>query len=267
MEIYRIDNRVMAFTESGALTWTTGGDPTPPPFRAIVSLGESNAGGNGLVSALPSELSAETSRVQILRFSTGLFENLNLGTNNNEDHNEADASLHSWEAGLIPYMDANLSAQTEPFYLVQCAQGGSKVADWANGQTYWDAAESRINQAKAAFLTLGIAPVWEIWFTLGINDFRSNPRPTPSEYKAACITLLGEVRTMIGNGTATRIRTPEFMPNIKSDHPEHTAAHEELATDVTNCQLIETGDLTVAGDNIHWTSAAQVLLGQRMAAI
>jgi hypothetical protein len=225
---------------------------------------ESNSGGEGLVSELPAPLAASTSRVQILIHSTGLFADLDLGTNNNQGHSGLDASFHAWEAGLTTYLDNN-PGQLEPMYLVQCGQGGSTLSSWNNGGTYWTTAQTRINQAKDRFTALGITPVWEIWFTGGINDFIDTPQPTAAAYKAACITLLGEVRAMIGNGTATKIVTPEFMPNVKTSYPTHTAAHEELATDVVNCVLVETSDLP-QDDDFHWSSAGQVTLGQRMAA-
>jgi hypothetical protein len=230
-----------------------------------VSLGESNSGGQGDVAELPAPLAAPTSRVQILIHSTGLFANLDLGTNNNQGHAGLDASYHAWEAGLVPYLDANPS-HPEPFYLVQCGQGGSFLSQWVPGQSAYDTAVARINQAKDRFTALGITPAWEIWFTLGINDFISGSPPTPAAYKAACITLLGAMRTVIGNGTATRIRTPEFMPTVKTPYPALTAAHEELAIDVVNCQVVETSDLP-QDDDYHWSSAGQVTLGQRMAAL
>ena len=264
MSIYQVDTRVIAFTPTGPLTWTTGEAPPPASLRVIVSLGESNSGGQGLVSALSGALSAPTDRVKILIHASGLFADLDLGTNNNQGHAGLDASYHAWEAGLVPYLDAN-PAQPEPFYLVQCGQGGSFLSQWVPGQSAYDTAVARIEQAKAAFVTLGITPVWEIWFTLGINDFISGSPPTPAFYKSSCITLLNAMRTVIGNGTATKIVTPEFMANVKSSYPTQTAAHEELAVDVVNCHLVDTTGLP-QGDDYHWSSAGQVSLGQLMAA-
>jgi hypothetical protein len=264
MSIYQVDTRVVAYTQTGAVTWTDGAPP-PASLRVIVSLGESNSGGQGDVAELPAGLRAPTSRVQILIHSTGLFADLDIGTNNNQGHAGLDASYHAWEAGLVPYLDAN-PTQPEPFYLVQCGQGGSFLYQWVPGQSAYDTAVARINQAKAAFVTLGITPAWEIWFTLGINDFISGSPPTPAAYKSGCITLLNAMRTLIGNGTATRIRTPEFMPTVKTPYPLLTAAHEELATDLVNCQVVDTTGLP-QDDDLHWSSAGQVTLGQLMAAL
>jgi hypothetical protein len=265
VSIYQIDTRVVAFTPTGPVTWTDGEEPPPPAStRVIVSLGESNSGGQGDVAELSAPLAASTNRVKILIHASGLFADMDLGTNNNQGHAGLDASYHAWEAGLTTYLDNN-PEQLEPMYLVQCGQGGSFLSQWVPGQSAYDTAVARIEQAKAAFVTLGITPVWEIWFTLGINDFISGSPPTPAVYKAACVTLLNAMRTVIGNGTATKIVTPEFMPTIKTPYPTLTAAHEELAVDVVNCHLVDTTGLP-QDDDYHWSSAGQVSLGQLMAA-
>ena len=265
MPKYQVGDAVLAVGSRGARTWAASAPPAPPPasYRAIVSLGESNSGGQGLVSELSAPLAASTDRVKILIHATGLFADMDLGTNNNQGHSGLDASYHAWEAGLTTYLDAN-PAQLEPVYLIQCGQGGSLTIDWANGGTNWTIAQTRINQAKAAFITLGITPVWEIWFTLGINDFIDGSPPTVVTYKSRCTTLLSEVRTMIGNGTATRIRSPEFMAPIKSSYPTYTTGHEELAIEITNMQIVDTTGLPL-DDDFHWSSAGHVSLGQLMA--
>jgi len=264
MPAYQVGSTVVAVGSRGGRWWTV---PAPPPSvpRVIVSLGESNSGGQGLVSALPAPLAASTSRVQILIHSTGLFADLDLGTNNNQGHTGLDASYHAWEAGLTTYLDNN-PEQPEPFYLVQCGQGGSLTSQWSNGSFYWNTAQARINQAKDRFAALGIVPTWEIWFTLGINDFIDGSPPSVATYKTRCTTLLAEVRTMIGNGTATRIRSPEFMAPIKTSYPTYTTGHEELAGEIANMQIVDTTGLPL-DDDFHWSSAGQVSLGQLMAAL
>jgi len=260
MPLYQIGNRLVGISASSLVGWSE----SPAAPRAIVSIGESNSGGQGDVAELDSGLRAPTNRVKILIHSTGLFADLDIGTNNNQGHAGLDASYHAWEAGLVPYLDAN-PGQVEPMYLIQCGQGGSFLSQWVPGQSAYDTAEDRITQAKAAFVTLGITPVWEIWWTLGINDFIDTVPPTPAAYKAACITMLGQFRGMIGNGTVTRIRSPEFMSTVKTAFPTQCAAHEELAVDVTNFQIVDTAGLPL-DDDYHWSSAGQVSLGQLMAA-
>jgi hypothetical protein len=261
MSIYQVETTVVAFTPSGPLTWTAGEEPPAPSgHRAIIAIGESNAGGTAPVSNLPAALSAPTSRVKILVTSSGLFQDMDLGTNNNLGHQDLDSSTHGWEAGFLPYLDTP-PAKTEPIYYVQAGQGSSFISQWNNGGAYWLAAQSRINQAKAAFVTLGISPVWEIWISLGYNDMALG---TPAaSIKAGIQTLLNEVRTMIGAGSI-RVLFAEFNSVVAGPYGAQLAVIYELETDDVNLTLVSAP--TATPDSVHWTSDGYVVLGQAMAA-
>lgn len=264
MPVYSIGTRRIGLRPAGgARSWTVGSPPATT-YRAIVSIGESNSGGQGIVSELPLALRSSTSRVRILIPSTGLFADMHLGVNNNEDHAGLDASFHAWEAGLLPYLDAN--SQTEPVYLIQCGQGGSALANWASGTPERNKAVARIAAAQSQFTTLGITVTWEIWATLGINDFIAGSPISVAAYSSGMIDWLADVRSMIGVGTAARIRSPRFMSTIQSLYPAYCAAHEALSGSVTNMQIVEATDLAT-DDIYHWSSASQVTIGQRMAAL
>lgn len=233
-------------------------------YKCIVSVGESNAGGQGAVSSLGSEADS-TSRVKILNTSSGLFENMNLGTNNNLDHFGLDSTYHSWEAGLVAAMDANLIT-TEPVYYVQCGQGGSRIAQWNNGGSYWNKMQARINQAKTELVALGIYPTWEIWYTQGINDFIDNGATgaEPGPWKDATNVLIAEIRSIIGRGNV-RVSSPEFMSSVKTDHPTYITEHEAMTTEIANFRIIDTTGIPTQ-DAYHWTSAGYITLCAAMAA-
>lgn len=268
MAIYQVGSHFLAHGETGARTWSAAPPPPPPAtYRAILAIGESNAGGQAPnATASPASLLDPTARVQILNITTGLFENMDIGTNNNIGHDGVpDETTHGWEIGLTTYLDEN-PEQLEPIYYIQAGQGGSVLAQWVEGSGYWNTAETRINQAKARFTALGISPVWEIWFTLGINDWYAGSPITPAAYNAGCITFLNSIRTLIGNGTATRIRSPQFMAYHQTNYPTYTAEHEALATDMVNFQIIPTTGLPVLDDD-HWSSAGYFEIGKRLAAL
>lgn len=243
--------------------YTQPGPPPPPVvYRAIVAVGESNSGGMGANASLPAPLLAATSRVKILNVTTSVFENMDIGTNNNLDHDGLDPTTHGWEAGFLNYLDNNI--QTEPIYYVQTGQGGAQLANFANGGTWWTKIQTRINTAKAKFVELGISPTWEIWITIGINDFLDGAPITPAVYKANMMTLISEVRTMIGQGNV-RVSAAEFMQPVKDAYPTYITQFDALATDVANLRIVDTTGLTLQND-YHWDSAGYVALGELMAA-
>lgn len=264
MPVYSIGTTRIAFRPAGGVVRTWGGSAPPTVYRAIVAVGESNAGGQANVSSLSTELQASTNRVRILIPATGLFQDMDLGTNNNLDHDGLTAANHGWEAGFIGYLNAN--SQTEPLYYIQTGQGGSWLALWENGTTYWNKANSRIQAAKARFTELGITVQWEIWITIGINDFIAGTPISTTEYGTRITQLIADVRTMIGVGTSARVRSPQFMPHIQTTYPTYVAVHEALPGTITNMQIVSATDLPTQ-DIYHWSSAGYITLGQRMAAL
>lgn len=273
MAVYNIGTRYIDFAVGGPRTWVAGGGEEPPPattYRVIVAVGESNAGGEALTSSLSSTLQAPTSRVRILIPTNatfpglaGTFQDMDIGTNNNLDHDGLSPSNHGWEAGFLDYLDAN--SQPEPIYYVQTGQGGSMLFMWENGTDYWNKAQARINFAKARIAELGIAVEWEIWLTIGINDFIAGSPISTSEYNTRIQQLIADIRTMIGVGTAARVRSPQFMPHIQTTYPAYCTVHEALPGSVSNMQIVAATDLPVQ-DIYHWSSAGYITLGGRMAA-
>ncbi len=263
MPRYQVDTTVIDIPASGApRTWQTEGGGSPPAttYRVIVAVGESNAGGEAPVSSLPSNLQAATSRVQILinpgdttfPAQAGTFQPLDLGTNNNLQHNGQTPATHGFEAGLIEYLDAN--PQTEPVYYVQCGQGGSTLGQWSAGSPFRLAMHSRIQAAKTALAALGRTSLaWQIWYSHGIND-AIGPGLGPTDLRLAMAELLADVRAEIGVGTAAQIRMSQWPEPRRVESPSYlTDIETTLPASVTNMQLVLTGSLPVQDQN-HWTS-------------
>jgi hypothetical protein len=237
-------------------------------YRAILAVGESNTGGQGLVSALPTSLTTATPRVQQLIVpnsrgytNVGNFEPLHIGVNNNLDHSGLDPTYHSWEAGFLQHLDAN--PQTEPIYYVQTGQGGSTFVQWGAGGDGLTRAETRIAYALARFADLGIAVQWEIWLSLGINSFLGGI--STGAYQAGMIQLVSDIRAMLGVGTAARVRSPMFMQTVRDAWPALVAVHEALPASISNMQIINTAGIPT-DDIYHWSSLGQRQLCQPMAA-
>lgn len=140
------------------------------PALCIIAVGESNSGGVAPnASAFAWEL-ASRPELQMLNTSTLLFENLDIGTNNNLNHTGLTSATHGWELEL-----ANACKREEfdrDVYYVQTGQGGATAAEWLPGAGGLAAFDSsflpRVNAVKSIF---GIRPVqYVVWLSLGIND-------------------------------------------------------------------------------------------------
>lgn len=139
------------------------------PALCIISVGESNSGGYAPnASAFAWEL-ASRPELQMLNTSTLLFQNLDIGTNNNLNHAGLTPATHGWELEL-----ANAAKRDEfdrDVYYVQTGQGGSQAIEWSTtgGGNYFNTSFlPRVNAVKAIF---GLRPVqYVVWLSLGIND-------------------------------------------------------------------------------------------------
>ena len=105
-----------------------------PNRYVIVSTGESNSGGYALnTSASALEVSSRP-EVQIWNVNTDVFENLDIGTNNNLDHNGLTSATHGWELQLANDVAEGVwSSIQDPLYYVQTGQGGSTITQWEVG--------------------------------------------------------------------------------------------------------------------------------------
>lgn len=222
---------------------------TQPTFLFI---GESNSGGVALNSSLPDSDLLPTSTVRILNNDTlASFDNLDIGSNNLRGHTGLASysdEHHGWEAGLSAHF-ADLTPYDQAF-LVKAGQGGSRVADWADGGDYFTEFQSRV---AAADNLLG-SPDWRVWFTLGVND--ANDGADPVEWRAATEEFIDRIRTELGSDTISI-----FAPTLMNNTPNKIAINQQLgaiaATD-PYFTLVNTTDTAIypLQDPNHWNAAA-----------
>jgi hypothetical protein len=242
-------------------------------YRAILHAGDSNTGGEALVSSLPPNIMVPDPRVQILIVpnsrgyaGVGTFETLAPGVNHNLDHSGYDPTYHSWEMGWREYLDAN-PTQTTPVYNIQAGQGGSGFTQWLNGGDGITRCQQRLTLAQAQFTTMGIDTVWECFFSLGINEFISGGSITPAAYEAGMIQVVADIRAAAGRTPAQmRFRSPSFLSlSFAPTYPTLVAVHENLPNLIENFQVVDTTGISEM-DLYHWASLGRRQMLARLAA-
>ena len=256
------DFRVSAM--SATVTSAPSAVATASP-RAISTLvfvfnGESNSGGMGVnADATPVELAAR-SCVQIMNLTNGLFnfENLQLGVNNLRDHAGMESVYnicHGFENQLANSVESAVFANQSRVFLIKTGQGGSKIADWAIGNTYWTKFLQRINAGKPQ---LPADQQWVVWFSLGINDAMSG---TPvSTWKADTLAHLNRIKTELPGAI---IVMTQFQSIVYGAAYNQTIA--ELAAEEAGVFAVDSTGATL-GDSYHWNYAGLKTVGERMAA-
>lgn len=167
------------------------------PFRDMlnVSFGESNSGGYALNSDAASWEIGSRSELQIWNVNTNVFQNLDIGTNNNLDHAGLNSTTHGWELGLANRIKQGQLGSND-WYYVQTGQGGSKISDWVEGGAYWTKFISRTTAAKAAMPNeYNIA----VWMTLGINDALAGTPLSASAYRSGLEEIITRIKVQLPN--------------------------------------------------------------------
>lgn len=235
-------------------TYGQSNTTTAPLF---IMIGESNiAGQYGLNTELTSSELAIRPRLQIINNSTLKFEPLKIGTNNLIDHfGIADNTAHGWENALARSFENNVwGAKTG--YLIKSGQGGSTIAQWANGGTYWNKFMDRLNGARAYFNANRITPTPFILFTLGIND-RIATTPTAT-YKAGVKDLFSRLREQVGMAP---ILIPYFMQTANSDQFDFML--NQICEEMPMVYRVSQTGATQY-NTYHWDSHGLDTIGNRM---
>jgi hypothetical protein len=223
----------------------------------VVFWGESNAGGLADNADATSPELAVRSSIQKLDEYTLLFEDLDIGTNNLQDHfGLTDNATHGWENGLGIAVDGGIFAPLTLVHLVKGAQGGSLIAQWNTGGSYMNKFEERVDAAKSILAASGISYVPIIWASQGIND--ANAATDPAVWKAALINRLAYIRTFIGGSPYvlfTRLLTSMTLFNIALD---------EIAAADDHVIIVDTPQ-PPSEDSFHWGYAQMKTIAADMA--
>ncbi|MEI8123223.1 MAG: SGNH/GDSL hydrolase family protein [bacterium] len=217
--------------------------------------GESNSGGKAPNSeATPAEL-APRSCVQIMNLTSGRFqfEDLQIGVNNLRDHVRLSGHpSHAWELELANLVAEGKFPGYKQVYLIKTGQGGSTIAQWAEGSAYWNKFIQRIDAAPAQ---LPPNPQWIIWYSLGINDTGGGtPKAT---WKPAVIDHLQRMKKKLPGAII-------LMTQFQSmGYTELSQAIAEIVASEPDVYAIDSTGDTLADKN-HWGYQGYKTLTRKM---
>lgn len=220
---------------------------TKPPLL-FVFFGESNSGGIAPnSSATLQELAPRN--LQIMNNATFQFEPLDIGTNNLIGHIQLEYAMfnsHGMELQLANKYDANFFPNNEVF-LVKAGAGGSKIADWNTGGTYYTNFLSRVQNAIDLLFYENPINI-KFMLSLGIND--KGVGTATSVYKAGMKSLIQRIKTdfnLVGNFNLS-IMNLEFVTGISMG--DYLTTISDIATE-ENVKKFSTSGLTTIADGYH----------------
>ena len=214
------------------------------PKILILSWGESNAGGAAPNASLTTTEANARADVQVWNVNTDVYQNLDIGTNNNLDHSGLTSASHGIENGIANAVAAGRFVQSQ-VYFVQTGQGGALIDYFRPSfQGWWEEAIARYTAARAALTgSVTLIP----FFTIGIND--SDAGTNVATFKTDLAARIAGWRAVFGSGQ--RI----YLTTFNSNHATFNTAITEVATADGNITLIATRDTGVEWqtDRNHWT--------------
>lgn len=253
---------------SGGVIGVSG--ETAQPILLIVN-GESNSGGLGEnSSATAGELAARSS-VQILDVTQDpmVFVNLDVGTNNLRDHAELSsyyATAHGIELGVANCVEAG-RFNVGQIYMVKTGQGGSRIAQWAegNGSGYWTKFAARIARAKVLLGASYSTYRKVVYFSLGINDIIATTNE--ATWKAAVKAHLQNIRDELEDQSALILITDFIVPPLTAGNDVYNDSIAAIASEMTNVIVLSTANAIVTGnaasDTNHWNYQDNLLFAER----
>ncbi|MCA9138931.1 MAG: sulfatase-like hydrolase/transferase [Planctomycetales bacterium] len=150
--------------------------------------------------------------------------------------------------------------------LVPCAVGGSPIASWTPGGYHdqtkshpYDDALPRIKTALRDGTFKGI-----LWHQ-GESDCKPGAADT---YKENLTQLFGRFRDLVGAETPIMIGglAQYDLPNWSAYRKQVDQAHRDIATELPECAFVESTDLTLNQDNVHFDRESLLEFGSRYAA-
>lgn len=216
-------------------------------IHSFLLIGQSNMAGRGLIEeAIP----VDNTHIKILRNGRWqkMFRPVNpdrrkSGVNLAESFAEAYAQKHGVEVGLIP-----------------CADGGTRIAQWAPGSLLFDNA---VYQARLAMRTSNIAGI--LWHQ-GESDSREDRYLT---YEASLIDMLTQLRKLLKLEDVPVILgglgpyLDDYNQSDASQWPQINEAIRAASGKLYRCGFVSAEGLRPNGDNLHFSAAALHEFGLR----
>lgn len=258
------DFRVSAVNLGGVGTASAVATATPAAIGtlAFVITGESNSGGIAQNSLATAGELAPRSAVQIMSLTSGnfLFEDIDIGTNNLRDHSGLEgyySTSHGLELQLTNSIEANEFPDHTQAYLVKTGHGGSQIAQWNVGGTYWT---KFLQRTAAAKTQLPSDRQWVVWFSLGINDAIAGT--ATSTWKTAVVAHINKIKADLP-GAIVVMTEFQSMP-AGSGYPTYNAVIREIAAEQPDVYSVDSTGAGTDGAN-HWYYAGMKLMAARMA--
>lgn len=235
----------------------------------IVIAGQSNSNGAG--NTPPSaELAGIQDNVYIINENTHEeFENLE------HKSNDVDSLISQGANGVGHQMKLGsliVNGLSKPLYIINTAQAASFVAasgaNWSPSGTLlpkiksnWDASQAYFAANNINTQFLGIA------WTQGEAD--ATALSTADAYDVNCKVSIDAMLTHFGESlTTTKVIQARLATWNSATYASTVRAKQELlATNNTNWVFANTDDLASIGDNIHYDTASQEILAQRIYAL
>lgn len=186
------------------------------------------------------------------------FEDMQLGVNNLRDHYRLEKyyeTYHGLELGLANAVDADAFPDRKPVYLIKTGHGGSRVAQWSEGNAtgFWEKFVERIDAAKRQ---LPADPQWVVWLSLGINDAIDGAPIEP--WKKDVQAHLAKIKKRLPGAV---IVMTQFQ-SMKA-YPETDQALAEIAEEDASVVAVDSTGTTLRDKN-HWDYAGLKTMAERM---
>jgi hypothetical protein len=222
----------------------------------IIFSGESNSGGQVPNTSATAQDLAVKNNLPILNNTTLQFEPLQIGVNNTIDHFSMvfPPIWHGWELGLSNAID-NGDFGSIKVRLIKTGHGGSRIAQWNTGGSYYTKFLARINAAKSLMPRFRAV----MWYTQGINDGVAGT--DIAVWKAATIAHFAKIRLELPN-------IPILFTDVTPSSPQraaYSAAIAEICSEVDKCYFISTAGAALQ-DVYHWNYDGMKLIASRLVA-
>ncbi len=155
-------------TLSGIIPTSSPATSSTDSLTFIVIWGESNAAGMAPNSSVPSNELGNRPGVQVYNSEKGIFENLNIGVNNQSPNTPT--INHGFELGLANEVDSGRLPNVT--YMVKIALGGTYISQWLPGASanLWGTYMPMVDGAIAKLNAKGKPYRIIVWQSIGLND-------------------------------------------------------------------------------------------------
>lgn len=248
--------------DGSLLTNIVAVSPVATSCILFIAVGDSNSGGNSPISSANAYEISSRNDINFFNVSTQVFENLDLGTNNNLSHTGLNSTTHAWELEV-----ANAAQRGEfdrPVYYVQCGQGSSASPDWAvtppGAYPCWPQFLIRVAKARELIAAADRVPTTIVLISLGINDSLQSVNAEVFRYNIK--DLLERIRVLIPGAKFVFSGLPD-MAGAETAYAAVLSDLDSANTDVAvapSTSPYEPAKL----DTYHWSYAGYKTMVSRM---